>query len=68
MNPPEPDLKAIFCEALDAAQRVERRTPLDLRPAQDGAGPADEARPQRPRLDRDEVAGKRPHAAVRDGQ
>ena len=37
-------------------------------PAEDGAGPADEARARRPRLDRDEVAREGPGPALRDGQ
>ena len=41
---------------------------VDLRPAQDGAGPLDEARPRRARLDRDEVAREGPDAPLRDGE
>ena len=55
-------------EAVDALERVERLAAVDLGAAEDGAGPADEARPRRAGLDRDEVTGKGPDAAVRDGQ
>jgi len=51
-------------EALDAIERVQGRTAVDLGSAQDGAGPTDEARSWRARLDRDEVTGEGPHAAL----
>ena len=55
-------------QAEHPAQRIARRAAVDLGAAQDRAGEAGEAGARRAGLDRDEVPGEGPDAAVRDGQ